>query len=1051
MSTIRWAAGRAGEAARVNITELSIRRPVTTIMLFVSLVVIGLIAAFRLPLESQPEASAPFIFIALPYPGSTPEEVEQNVLKPVEEALATLSGIKSMNASAASDSGNVFVQFSDWGRNIAVASSEARERIDAVRDQLPDDFRRYFVRTWNTGDQEAISLRLTSNEDLTARGELIDQTIKRRLERLPGVARIEVEGVPVQEVVVAIEPDRLTANGVVLNELVSRLQAANFAVSGGMITDNGRRLRIQPKGELRDLEQLRALPINARGVRLGDIAEVKLQPQRMTYVRQMDGRPSVGVDIYKERAANLVDLSRAVHAELDVLASDPAMRGIHIEVTEDQGQQVISSLTALAEAGGIGLLLSVAVLYFFLRHWPSTLMVTLAIPICFIMTLGFMYFVGVTLNILSMMGLLLAVGMLVDNAVVVVESIYQERERLAKDPVPGLDGPAQQRLASVIGTRHVAIALSAGTLCHCIVFLPMMFGEKNMLTIYLTQLAVTISVSLLASWLVAISLIPMLSAKMRTPPAVKSVFITRLQARYARALRWTLQHRGWSVVGILMIVAISIVPVAFTKGDTGDQNDPSRISVYYQWNGSYSKEQMGEVVAAVERYIDANRTRFDVKQVYSRYAEQGWAFTQVELNTQDSKRAQAIQEQIRAGLPKSARANLGIGRQGGMGGGSGKDISFSLMGDSTQTLKALADDLVPILARSRSLRDVRVDTGDAGSELAVHVNRERAAAYGFSAQQVAQFVGLALRGASLREFQRGDVEIPVSVRFKDAEHYGPGDLQSFTVRAPDGRSVPLLAMVDVGVQPSARAIQRMNRQTMLKVEAGLAPGATMEQARKDIEDTLKSIDLPPGYGYTFEGSGFGINIDMNKQMFTNVFIALALMFIVMASVFESLLFPMAIMSSVVFSIFGVYWGLWLTGTQFNIMAFIGILVLMGVVVNNGIVMLEHINNLRRRGMSRTDALVEGSRERLRPILMTMGTAILAMIPIALSDTQVAGEGPPYYPMARAIAGGLAFSTVVTLLFLPTIYTLLDDLRAGTARSIARARGMRAPAQPAAAG
>lgn len=1016
----------------MNITELSIRRPVTTIMLFVSMVVIGLIAAFRLPLESQPEASAPFFFVQLPYVGSTPEEVERNLVRPVEEALATMSGIKSLNANASADSGGVFVEFADWGRDIAVAASEARERIDAIRDQLPDDFKRYFVRRWNTGDEEAMSLRLTSKDDLTARAELIDQSIKRRLERLPGVARIEVEGVPKQEVVVAIDPDRLTANGVVLNELVSRLQAANFSVSGGQITDYGRRLRIQPKGEMTTLEQLRDLPINARGTKLGDIADVAMQAQRMNYVRQVDGRPSVGVDIYKERAANLVDLSRAVRAELEVLRREPAMAGISIDVHEDQGEQVTSSLMALAEAGLIGLLLSVIVLYLFLRHWPSTLMVTLAIPICFVMTLGFMYFAGISLNILSMMGLLLAVGMLVDNAVVVVESIYQEREKY----------PNQPRLASIVGTRHVAIALSAGTLCHCIVFLPMMFGGKNMLTIYLTQLAVTISVSLLASWLVAVSLIPMLSAKMQTPPAVKSPLITRLQERYARVLRWTLLNRGWSVAGIVLISALSFIPIHFSKGDSGNEEDPTQVGIFYQWQGSYTKEQMGQVVAEVEKYLDTNRKKFAIKQIYSRYAEQGWAMTRAELDVKDAKQAKKISDEIREGLPKSARANIGMGRQGGMG-GSDQSISFSLTGDSTQVLKELADDVLPILAKGKALRDVRVDLGDANSELKVRVNRERAASYGFNAQQVAQFVGLALRGSNLREFQRGEVEIPVSVRFKDADHYGPEELQSFTVRAPDGRSVPLLAMVDVSMEPSARGIQRMNRQTMLKVQASLVSGATMEEAKKEIESTLKAIDFPPGYGYTFQGGGFGMNIDMNQQMLRNIVIALVLMFIVMASVFESLLFPLAIMSCVAFSIFGVYWALWITGTEFNIMAFIGILVLMGVVVNNGIVMIEHINNLRRRGLPRIDALVEGSRERLRPIMMTMGTAILAMIPIALSTTQVGGEGPPYYPMARAIAGGLAFSTVVTLLFLPTIYALLDDLRAGVGRSIARARMTRA--------
>lgn len=1012
----------------MNITELSIRRPVTTIMLFVSMVVIGLIASFRLPLEAEPEATIPFFFISLPYPGSTPEEVERNLLRPVEEAIATMPGIKSMNARANAEGGMIQVEFSDWSRDIAMAASEARERIDAVRDQLPDDFRRYYVQRWSTSDREAMSLRLTSEENLTARADLIERSIKQRLERLPGVARIEIEGVAWQEVLVALDRDRLSAHGVALNDLVQKLQAANFSVSAGQITEAGRRLRVQPRGELLELQALRDLSLDQRGTKLSDIAEVSLQPQRMNYVRQMDGKPSVGVDVYKERAANLVDLSRAVRAEIEALKEDPSMRGIGIEVTDDQGQAVTSSLLALAEAGAIGLLLSVIVLYAFLRHWPSTLMVSLAIPICFIMTLGFMYFAGITMNIISMMGLLLAVGMLVDNAVVVVESIYQEREKY----------PNQPELASIVGTRHVAIALSAGTLCHCVVFLPMMFGEKNIITIYLSQLAVTISVSLLASWLVAVSLIPMLSARMKTPPALKSPFINRLQERYARALRWTLQHRGWAVTGILLISLASLFPMTNTQGG-GDDSDPSEINIFYQWRGAYSKEEMGREVARVEEFVNANRKQFHVQRVYSRYSEQGWAQTRLFLDIDDREASKKIEEAVRKGLPQSARAKIGIGWPGGMG-SDGQGIRFSLVGDSTQTLKELADDIVPMLARDPNLRDVRVDTGDANTELAVRVNRERAAAYGFSAQQVAQFVSMALRGSSLRDFHRDDIEIPVNVRFAGSENYGVEDLSSFMVRTAGGKEVPLLAMVDVDLNPAANSIQRLNRQTMLRVEAGLAKDVPMDVARKSIEATLNGVQFPPGYGYTFSGMGFNINFDGMEQMQSAILIALVLMLVIMAAVFESLLFPAAIMSCVLFSIFGVYWLFWITGTEMNIMAVIGILVLMGVVVNNGIVMIEHINNLRRRGMARTDALVEGSRERLRPIMMTMGTAILAMIPIAL-NTETADGMPPYHPMARAIAGGLAFSTVVSLLFLPTIYAILDDMRLGTARLVRRARGL----------
>ena len=1019
----------------MSIAELSIRRPVTTIMFFVSLVVIGLIAAIRLPLEAFPEVSPPFIFVSLPYAGSTPEEVERTVLRPAEEALATMSGVKRMDSNARSEGAQVFMQFSDWSRDVAIAASEARERLDAIRDELPDDLQRYDVMKFSTTDQPVLQVRLASKHDLTGEYDMIDREFKRRLERLPGVARVEVSGAPQNEVEIAVLPDRLTAHDISLNDLSTRLQQANFSVSAGEIDDGGRRLRVQPVGEVTDLQQLRDMVIARDGTRLGDIADVRLKPGEMDYGRRLDGERAVGLNIFKERNANLVEVSRAALAEVDAIRSRPDLSDVQVKVIQNLGDNVTSSLTELAEAGFIGLLLSITVLYFFLRHWPSTLMVTLAIPICFVMTLGFMYFAGVTLNILSMMGLLLAVGMLVDNAVVVVESIYQERERM----------PGQPRLASILGTRHVAIALTAGTLCHCIVFVPNLFGERNFLSIYLAQIAVTISVSLLASWLVAVSLIPMISARLKTPPAVRDErgLIPRLQQRYARFLRWTLEHRGWSVAGIVLIVAISLVPMALTKKNMFGGSDSGETNIYYQWKGSYTKEQMSAEVLRVEDFVNANRKRFHVTQVYSWWSEGGDAGTRLTFDAESAGDTKPLIEAIRKELPKSARADIGIGNDngnGGQGGGQpGQNVQVQLVGDSTQVLQSLGEDIVPILAHRKELRDVRVDAGDQNTELNVHVDRERAAAFGFSAQQVAQFVGLALRGAPLREFRRGDSEVPVWVRFAGAKDYRVEDLSGFMVRSPDGRSVPLMAMVDVAVKPAATQIQRSNRQTTLTIKANLAPKATMPDARKAMEDTLKGVAFPDGYGYSFEGGGFQDDQEAMQQMMFNLLIALVMIYVVMAAVFESLLFPTAIMSGVLFSVFGVFWLFWMTGTEFNIMAFIGILVLMGVVVNNGIVMIEHINNLRRRGLSRTEALVEGSRERLRPILMTMGTAILAMVPIAMTNTQIGGDGPPYFPMARAIAGGLAFSTVVSLLFLPTIYALLDDLRNATRKLVGRAK------------
>jgi len=1016
----------------MSIAELSIKRPISTVMLFVSLFVLGLIAAIRLQLEAFPEVSPPFIIVQLPYAGSTPEEVERTVLRPAEEALSTMTGVKRMDAQADSEGARIFMQFSDWSRDVAIVASEARDRIDAIRSDLPDDLQRYSVLKFSTTDRPVLRVQLASRRDLTSAYELINHEFKRRIERIPGVARVDVTGAAPKEVEIAIAPSRLAAHGINLDDLTKRLKTVNFAISAGQIDDGQRRLRVRPMGEITDLQQLRELVLDERGTRLGDIAEVHMKSSSLNYGRRLDGNPAVGLDIFKERNANLVEVSSNVMREIEEIRKDAALSDIRIMVIKNQGENVTASLLELAEAGGVGLLLSIVVLWFFLRHWPSVAMVSLAIPICFVITLGFMYSFGVSLNMLSMVGLLLAVGMLVDNAVVTVESIYQEREKT----------PDQPLRASILGTRNVTIALSAGTLCHCIVFLPNLFGERNVLSIYLGQIAITISVSLLASWLVAVSLIPMLSARLKTPLAVRSQdgMIPRLQRHYARFLRWTLSNRGWSMTGIVLIIVTSVAPVILTKKNMFSSPSAGETDLYYQWTDMYTKEQMSEEVQRVEAFLEANRKKYHITQIYSQYSEQSWGATSIKFDTKESGRIKSLIEQIRMDLPQSARANIGVGSQSGHGGGGapGQNVSVQIIGDSAQTLATLAEDIVPMLARRKELRDVRVDTGDQNRELSVRVDRDRAAAFGFTTQQVAQFVGLALRGTPLRELSSGGSEVPVWARFAGAERYSTADLATFTLRAPDGRAVPLLTMVHLAVRPSAIQVSRTNRQTTLAIQASLGENVTMSDARKAMEETMKNIAFPAGYRFTFDGGGFQEEDDANKRMMFNLLMALVMIYVVMAAVFESLLFPLAIMSGVLFSVFGVFWLFWISGTEFNIMAFIGILVLMGVVVNNGIVMIEHINNLRRRGISRTEALVDGSRERLRPILMTMGTAILAMVPIALADTQIGGDGPSYFPMARAIAGGLAFSTLVSLLFLPTIYAILDDLSNAAAHGIRKA-------------
>ncbi len=1003
----------------MSLARISLQRPVTASMFFVSMLLIGLIAAFRLPLEFLPEVEAPFLYVDLPYPGSSPAEIEETITRPAEEALATLPGIKRMFSQSRSEGAGVFMEF-QWDRDIQIAAADARERLDAVRDELPSDFQRYLVMKFGTADQPVLRIRVSSSLDLQAEYDMIDREVKRRLERVPGVARVDISGISPPEVEVELNNDRVTAHGVDLNALAQRLTASNFSVSAGQITEAGRRLRVQPIGELRSLDEMRALPINAAGLRLGDVAEVRLKPGRMDYGRRLDGRPAVGIDVMKERSANLVETSRGVLAELTEIRRQPAFQDIQLFVMHDQADGVTTSLSELAKAGLLGTLLSVVVLYFFLRHWPSTLMVSLSIPICIVMTLGFMFFMGLSLNILSMMGMLLGIGMLVDNSVVVVESIYQKREKYPDNPFR----------CAIEGTREVQIAITAGTLTSIIVFLPNIFGERNFIAIYLSQVAYTITIALLCSWLVAISLIPMISSRIRAPKHLDDAAVqsNRFQDRYARWLDVTLRHRWKTLGAIALLVVVSIVPMRGMKTDMFPQGDRREVELTYRWNGSYRLEDVSAAVKQVEDYLEANRESLEITQIYSWFSERGWAGTRINFTEAGPMTATPqLMERITEGLPKLAMGEVTFQQNQGGGPGGGDGMQVSLVGDSSMLLEELSDSVVPVLNAQPFVRDAYADLGAKSREIQVRVDRERALQYGFSAQQVAQYIGIALRGTPLREFRSGSTEVPVWLRFQESDGASIDDLRDFKLASPVGGQVPLLAMVEVQIVASPSTINRQSRQTALPIRIALADGVTMDDARTQIETVMKQFELPAGYRWNF-GTSFDQNDQAGAQMAINTLLALIMVYIVMAAVFESITFPAVIVTTIFFSALGVFWLFWLTGTTFSIMASIGILVLMGVVVNNGIVMVEHINTLRRSGLARHDALVMGCRDRLRPILMTMGTTILGMLPLTMAGTQMGGDGPPYYPMARAIVGGLVFSTVISLFALPTFYAIVDDWR-----------------------
>jgi HAE1 family hydrophobic/amphiphilic exporter-1 len=993
-------------------TRLALRRPVGTIMIFVALGLVGLIASRLLPLEYFPDIQWPGIFVQVPYPGSTPEEIEERITRPIEEALATLSGVEQIRSTSSQDSAEIFLQF-DWDTDASAKGIEARSKIDAIRGELPDDLQRILVFTGSLGDQPILRLRISAERDLSDAHSMLERELKRPIERLPGVSKVELEGVEPREIRILLDADRLAAHNVDLAELVELLRKSNFAVNAGRITDAGQRLSLRPQGEFQSLDDIRNQVID-RGVRLGDIADISLTAPERDYGRHLNGDYAIGLSIYKQTGANMVEVAERVVEEIDRIAERPQMQGISLFELDNQADGVKTSLSDLLRSGLIGAGLAILVLYLFLRQLTTTLIVTLAVPFSLMITLGAMYFFGLSLNILTMMGLLLAVGMLVDNAVVVTESVFRYRQMQP-------DNPAEATLA---GVREVAVAVLAGTATSIIVFLPIVFGVKADITIFLSHVAITIVVSLIASLIIAQTLVPMLAARAAPPPVPKTGgLMRRTTEAYVRCLDWTLRRPWLSLLAIFLIVASVALPIKFVNFDMWPEEGQRRVQLHYHLDGTYPVERTEALVNQIEAYLNEHREEFEIRDIYSyfdtRQAESTLLLTPKEEATLSSVE---IMERIEDGLPELAIADPSFEweRQG-----SNEGFSLQLSGDSMDVLAPLSEELVRVLASVEGLRNVRSDARSGDDEVQIVVDRQRAIALGLTPQSVATAVSTAMRGENLREFRSPEGEIAMRLAFRDTDKADIESLARLPLYTAAGERIVLSAVADLQIVRGAREIQRVDRATAAIIEADL-DDTTLDEIKPRIEQLMDQFALPPGYQWKF-GRGFEQNDETGQIMLVNTLLGIASIFLVMAALFESTLLPMSIITSILFSIIGVLWFFMLTGTAFSFMATIGILILIGIVVNNGIVLVDHINNLRLEGVPRREAVLEAGRDRLRPIVMTVATTILGLLPLAVGDTQVGGNGPPYFPMARAIIGGLAFSTVTSLLIVPRVYVWFDQL------------------------
>ena len=998
-------------------TEIALRRPVTVTMICAAFAVLGCISAWLMPLEEFPDIEWPGFFVLIPYEGSTPEETERLVTRPAEEALATLPGIKRMRSRSLADQTEIWLEYG-FNSNARAEAVEARVKLDAIRGNLPAEVRRILVFSGSINDEPIMNLRISSSRDLSTEYLLLNRVVKRRIERLEGVAKVELQGVEPPEVLIQLDPGRIAAHNVNLNELAERLERSHFSVSAGTLTASERRYSVRPDGEFRTLEQVRSLVINDRGLKLGDIANVVARSKERNYGRHLDGEYAIGIAITKASGANMVDVSDRVMTEVAAISEMPVMEGIQIFDLENKAASVRQSLSDLTRAGILGALFAIVVLYLFLRQMTSTLIVTAAVPFSLLITLCVLYFAGFSLNILTLMGLMLAIGMLVDNSVVVTESIYRARQK----------NPDDAEAATLTGVREVGLAVVASTTTSICVFLPMVFGEQIDVIVFLKHVGVTISVAIVASLIIAQTLIPLLTSRLPPPkPEPEGSTFRRITGGYVRILESALRRPWLTTVGALLVAGSIAVPTGagLLNVDMFPQDVSRRIYMPYHIDGRYPVATVEAAVDRIEAYLFENRERLEISSVYSYFAEDT-AGTTVLLVDEDEATlsGREVMEIIGEEMPAIAIGKPSF-RWEQEGGGEG--FSVTLTGESTEVLTELAREAARRLDTITALDSVVIDKSAGEREVRVRIDRERAARYSLTAEDIATYINAAMRGRNLREFRTPDGEIDMRVGFRDSERQTVQQLSDLKITAPDGRNVLLSSLVSLSIARGPTDITRIDRNTAVRITASINASSSLDDIRPQVKTLMDELNYPTGYRWGF-GAGVERSDETQSVLVVNMLLGVVLIFIVMAALFESLLYPLTIILSIVYSIVGVIWFLALTGTTMTMMAMIGIMILIGVVVNNGIVLVDQINNLRWAGYSRYEAVVEAARERFRPILMTVATTILGLTPLAMGTTQIGSDGPAYYPMARAIIGGLAFSTLTSLILVPFTYIVFDKLK-----------------------
>ncbi len=1026
----------------MNFAGFSVRRPVFTTMAALIVVILGGISLVRLPVDLMPDITWPTLSVLTTYDNASPEEIEELVTRPIEEAMAGVPGVEEVSSVSSEGNSSVRVTFA-WGSNLDEASNDVRDRLDRVIGRLPDDASRPVLRKFDPAAFPILILGASSRLDPIQARRIIDEEIKYRIERVPGVAALDVWGGREREVHVDIDPDKLKLLGIPFDQVVNRIRAANVTLPAGSIEEGTYDITIRTPGEFRSLDEIRDTVVAARQgttVRVRDVAEVRDHYRRPTRIVRVDGLPGMRLAVNKQSGVNTVEVARRVLAEVERVNEDFPQIGITPVIdTSDYIQRSIRNVRSAALFGGF---FTILVLLLFLRNLRSTFIIGAAIPLSIVGTFMLIYFGGFTLNLMTIGGLALGIGMLVDNAIVVLENIYRRREEGA--------APAA---AAIEGANEVSAAIIASTLTTLAVFLPLVF-VRGMAGVMFQQLAFVVSFALLCSLAAALTLIPMLCSRfLRVSPATagpdatlscrffcaSAGWFARLEEGYKRLIHRALERRLLVIVLAAALFGGSLLLVPLVGTELMPESDEGEVRIEVEMDVGTRLAVLDSVVGPIEDIVVEEVP--EVRNFLAALGGSPWraggthsGHLRVSLVPQSQRRRSSeeiagILRRRLAAIPGATirtRAGQGLFILRRMGGGRER-IEVEIRGYDLETADALAHRVRELVDTVPGVTDTRISRETGTPERLVVVDRAKAEAMKVSVRQVADTLQTALAGTRSGAWrERGD-EIDIRVKLQDAETRPLREILDLNLTNADGRGVALRNIVSVEDREGPVRIERRNQERVVNVQANIA-GRDTGSVISDIREGLRGIPVPGDFSVGF-GGDYEEQQEAFRELLVGLILALLLVYMVMASLYESLRDPFVVMFSVPLAVTGVVLILLLTGTTFNMQSYIGVIILGGIVVNNAILLVDTANRLRRRdGLKLRAAIEEAGRRRLRPILMTAMTTICGLTPLALG----LGEGgEAQAPMARAVIGGLISSTLVTLVVIPVVYSLVEKKRAAT--------------------